>query len=100
MDAAAVSWIEAAEYCVRLHGPDRPPLLRGHLGSFERRLDPSRFLRIHRSTMVNLDHVSRLERAPTGGWFAVLADGTRLKVSKARQKALEERLAHRAAPTR
>src|SRR5881409_4291029 len=54
---ADVDWIETAKNYVRLHAGDRTHVLRSTLGALEERLDPERFRRISRSTLVNLDRV-------------------------------------------
>jgi len=84
-----VDWIEAAQYCVHVHVARESYLLRGHLGSYERRLDPRQFVRIHRSTIVNLDRVTHVKRWVRGEGIAVLRDGTELKVSRSHRQRLE-----------
>ena len=58
------------------------------LNRLEARLDPKRFLRIHRAHIVNLDHVARFRRDARGNLAAELADGTRLPVSRSRAQEL------------
>jgi len=65
-----------------LHGRDREWHSQWSLGQLEQRLDPSRFLRIHRSTMLNLDALAHLEKQGDGGMIATLDDGTELRVSR------------------
>jgi two-component system LytT family response regulator len=62
------------------------------LGSLEAQLDPARFVRIHRSYLLNLDRLARVEPALTGEKEAVLADGTRLPVSRSGAARLRELL--------
>ena len=93
VDCGDVRWIEAEEYCVRLHLRDgRSHLLRGNLGSFEPRLDPSSFQRTHRSAIVNLHYVRSLRALFKGRALAVLDDGTQVPVSRNRRAELESRL--------
>ena len=92
VDAEKVDWIEAEEYCVRLHLGQRSYLLRGNLGSFEPRLDPQRFVRVHRSVIVNLARVRSLRHLFQGHCVAVLDDGTEVRVSRGRRAELEDRL--------
>jgi two-component system, LytTR family, response regulator len=61
-------------------------LIREPLLDLEKRLGPKRFVRIHRNAIVNMDRVQRLERLDDGELFAVLLDGTRLKVSRSRRQ--------------
>jgi two-component system LytT family response regulator len=77
-----IDWVEAADNYVRLHvGPDSH-LLRETLGSFETRLDSSKFMRIHRSTVVNVDRMKELQPWFHGDYIVILQDGTRLNLSR------------------
>jgi two-component system, LytTR family, response regulator len=58
-------------------------LVRMSLGEFERRLDTSRFVRVHRSTIVNFDHLDRAEPAGGGRMIAHMANGEAVQVSRA-----------------
>ena len=87
-----VDWIEGADYYAKLHVGRKVHMLRETLGSLEQRLDPRRFLRVHRSAIVNLARVQSVESHVRGEGIAVLGDGTRLKVSAARRDDLERRL--------
>ena len=58
-------------------------LVRMSLGEFERRLDPGKFLRVHRSTIVNFDHLSRAEPAGGGRMLVHMATGESVQVSRA-----------------
>jgi len=80
---AEIYWIDAAENYVRVHAGGTAYLLRSPIGAFEARLDPRHFMRIHRSAIVNLDHVQRIEPFTHGEFVVVLADGTRLRSSRA-----------------
>ena len=84
---ASVAWFEARGDYVAAHvGPVRH-LLHLSLNRLEARLDPSRFLRIHRTHIVNLDHVSAFRREGKG-LMAEFADGSRLPVSRNRSQDL------------
>lgn len=87
-----VDWIEGADYYAKLHVGPRVHLLREPLSSLERRLDPSRFLRVHRSAIVNLGRVRVVEAADRGDGVAVLSNGSRIRVTAARRAELERRL--------
>lgn len=87
-----VDWIEGADYYVKLHVRNVVHMLRESLSSLEQRLDPRKFLRIHRSAIVNLTRVRTVEAHVRGEGVAVLADGTRLKVTRANREELETRL--------
>jgi two-component system LytT family response regulator len=89
---ADVDWVEGADYYAKLHIGPRVHLLRESLSSLEQRLDPSRFLRVHRSAIVNLGRVRVVEAADRGDAVAVLSNGSRIKVTAARRAELERRL--------
>jgi hypothetical protein len=63
-------------------------LVRMSLGEFEARLDPGRFIRVHRSAIIHLAHLERAEPAGGGRMLAHMADGQRIPVSRAGVKAL------------
>ena len=79
---ADIDWIETASNYVRLHSGKTSHLLRESLSSLETRLDPDRFLRIHRTTIVNMERLRELQPWFSGEFVAILQDGTRLKVSR------------------
>jgi two-component system, LytTR family, response regulator len=85
---ADVDWIEADDYCSVLHIAGKRHLVRETLGALEARIDPSTFVRIHRSSIVNIRRVAELQRHPMGGVSVVLTTGTRLPVSRARRARL------------
>jgi two-component system, LytTR family, response regulator len=89
---AEIDWIEAADYYVCLHAGSRAHLLRRSLAEVERELEAGMFCRIHRSAIVNLERVRRLETAADGGAEVVLTTGTRLSVSRRYRKELQKRL--------
>ena len=90
-----IDWIEADDYYARLHAGPHTHLLRETLSSIESRLDPAQFVRVHRSTIVNLDRVRELELHFKGDCAVVMADGTALPVGRTRRDTLEQRLARR-----
>ncbi len=85
VDQAEIDWIEADDYCARIHAGAHRYRLRQTLTALEARLDPAQFARIHRSSIVRLDRVREL-KAGAGGHEAalVLRDGTALPVSRRR----------------
>lgn len=87
-----VDWVEGADYYVRLHVAAKSHLLRETLTSLEQRLDPARFLRAHRSSIVNLTRVVAVESHDRGDAVAVLASGARVKVMRGRREELERRI--------
>jgi len=77
-----VDWMEAARNYVRLHVGDRTHLLRATLGALEQRLEPGRFRRISRSTLVNLDRVREVQPWFHGDAVVILEGGARLALSR------------------
>ncbi|HEX8690799.1 MAG TPA: LytTR family DNA-binding domain-containing protein [Longimicrobium sp.] len=88
-----VDWIEAEGNYVRLHAAGRRGfLIREKISTLEERLDPDRFMRVHRSTIVNLDRVTELRPLPSGDCIILLKDGTELKLSRGYRQKLAERV--------
>jgi two-component system LytT family response regulator len=87
-----IDWLGAAGVYVEIHAGKKTYLHRGALADLERRLDPVAFTRIHRSTMVAIDRILRLEPQGHGEHLAVLQDGTQLRVSRTYRCNLEARL--------
>jgi two-component system, LytTR family, response regulator len=77
-----VDWIEAEGKYARLHTATSSYLLRGGLQQLESQLDGERFLRIHRSAIVNVDRIREIRALFHGDSEAILRDGTRLTVSR------------------
>ncbi len=88
----AIDWIEAADNYVTLHAGGREHLLRETLASLERQLDPQRFVRIHRSTIVQIDRIAELNPATHGDAEVCLGDGTRLALSRTWRERVEQAL--------
>jgi two-component system LytT family response regulator len=73
-----IDWIEAERNYVRLHVGGRAHLLRENLSRLESALNPAKFCRIHRSTIVNIDRIQAVESMLRGEYMVVLHDGTKL----------------------
>jgi two-component system LytT family response regulator len=86
LDTGEIDWIEAEDYCAAVHANGRRHVIRESLTSLERRLDPTRFVRVHRSAIVRLDHVRELRASDTGSALIILRDGTRLPVRRRRRR--------------
>ena len=80
--AADVAFFEAQGNYVRLTTGSRHHLLRITMAELEKRLDPKRFARIHRSTMVNIDRIKEITPAWHGDFEVLLQDGQRLRLSR------------------
>ncbi len=79
---ASVDWIEAQDDYVQISAAGRLHLKNGRMAELEQGLDPSLFLRVHRSYIVNVGAIERIEAATRDSWCAVLKDGKRVPVSR------------------
>lgn len=77
-----VDWFEACANYVQLHVGDKSHLLRGTMSTLEKQLDPEKFVRIHRSTIVRIDRIKELLSSFDGDYVVILRDGTRLSLSR------------------
>jgi len=91
LDVAEVDWIEAADYYVQLHVGGKSYLHRESMQRLEERLDPDRFLRIHRSAIVNRRVVKEL-RHKGRELVCVLASGVAIKVARSQRGKLQKLL--------
>ncbi|HEX8853811.1 MAG TPA: LytTR family DNA-binding domain-containing protein [Pyrinomonadaceae bacterium] len=77
-----IDWIEAEGNYVRLHAGREAHMLRETMNHLASRLDPEKFLRIHRSTLVNIERIKELQPMFSGDYTVVLRDGTQLTLSR------------------
>ncbi len=77
-----IDWIEAAGNYLKLHVGRESHMIRETMNAIEAKLDPSEFVRIHRSTVVNIDRIKELHPMFSGDYTAVLRDGTQLALSR------------------
>lgn len=87
-----IEWISAAGVYVTLHIGGQELLYRAGLAAVAERLDPFRFVRIHRSSIVNLKSIALLERRSHGEFEVVLKNGTHLMLSRSYRSQLEAML--------
>jgi two-component system LytT family response regulator len=87
-----IDWIEAAGNYVRLHLTEESHLFRETMNNMEARLDGKRFVRIHRSRIVNTDRIKELQPWFNGEYVVVLNNGSRLTLSRGYREKLQERL--------
>jgi len=80
--AGDIARIDAERDYVRLHVGARSYLMLHTIQGLENRLDPARFIRLHRSTIVRRDHIAGLRHDGLGVWSAELADGTALRIGR------------------
>src|SRR5260370_5679475 len=77
-----ISWIEADDKYVHLHIGQSAQMVRQTLGAMETQLDPTKFFRIHRSAIVNIERIQELQPMFGGEHAVVMEDGTRLTLSR------------------
>ncbi|MBK8151500.1 MAG: response regulator transcription factor [Acidobacteria bacterium] len=77
-----IDWIEAAGNYLKLHLGREGHLIRETMNSIESKLDPNRFLRIHRSTIVNIDRIKELQPMFSGDYAVILRSGRELTLSR------------------
>lgn len=87
-----IDWIEADGNYAKLHVGRKSHLLREKMHDLEEQLDPDKFVRIHRSAIVNLDRIKEMHPHFNGDYIVVLEDGSQLKLSRTRREQLESRL--------
>ena len=79
---ADIDWIESSGNYAHLHAHGASNVVRMTMGELERRLDPARFARIHRSTIVQIDRIQDIIAAWHGDFDVTLRDGTVLRLSR------------------
>ena len=77
-----IDWIEAAGNYVKLHVGRESHMIRETMNGIEAKLDPEKFLRIHRSTVVNIDRIKELHPMFSGDYAVILRNGTELALSR------------------
>lgn len=87
-----IDWIEAAGNYVRLHLGDESHLFRETMNRMEARLDSRRFVRIHRSRIVNSERIKELQPWFNGEYVVILRNGTRLTLSRGYRDRLQDQL--------
>lgn len=79
---AEIDWVEAAANYVRIHSGTETYLMRETMNAFESRLDTSKFIRIHRSIIVNIEKIKELQPCNSGEYIVVLRNGKELSLSR------------------
>jgi len=87
-----IDWIEAADNYVSLHCGGETHILRETIREMEERLDPARFVRVHRSAIVNMDRIKELQPWFRGDYRVILQDGTVLTLTKNHREKLDSQL--------
>ncbi len=79
----SLDWVEAQDDYIALHSNNKSYLKQQTISSIEHQLDPERFARIHRSYIVNVERIARIEPYTKDSRMAILQDGTQVPVSRA-----------------
>ncbi len=87
-----IDWIEAAGNYVRLHAGGESHLLRETMSGIQKKLNPNQFIRIHRSTFVNIEQIKELQPWFHGEYVVILKEGTQLTMSRGYRNNLTELL--------
>jgi two-component system LytT family response regulator len=82
LQTSDIRWIEAAGNYLKFVTKDEAVLMRGTMASLEGQLDPERFIRIHRSTIVNVSHVKELRPWYTGEYVVIMNGGKELTLAR------------------
>ena len=88
----SIEWVESASNYVRLHVGAESHLLRETMNAMEDKLNPGTFVRIHRSTMVNLNQIKELHPWSHGDYVVLLHNGQKLRMSRSYRERLRDRL--------
>ena len=87
-----IDWIEAADNYVNLHVGGESHLHRETMSALERRLSAGKFIRISRSTIVNIERIKELQPLFHGEYAVILRNGTRLTLSRSHREKLDRLL--------
>lgn len=87
-----IDWLEAEGNYVRLHAGKESYLLRDTISALEGQLDPKRFVRVHRSAIVNVDRIQELQAWFHGEYRIILREGVQLTLSRSYREKLHELL--------
>lgn len=88
-----IDWVEASGNCVRIHVGSQAHQLRESISRIAERLDPARFVRVHRSVIVNFTKIRELQACNSGEYIVVLRSGKELPCSRSYRAALDARFA-------
>ncbi len=89
LDVDEIDWIEAAGVYVNLHAAGKEHLYRSTIGQLQEKLDPKRFVRIHRSASINTERIQTLRPLGHGEYAIILTTGKELKLSRSYRRELE-----------
>ena len=84
-----IDWVEGAGDYLSLHAGGQTHLIRETMGNFHSRLDSKKFLRVHRSTIINIERVKDIRPLSKGEYVITLTSGVRLNSSRGYRQALQ-----------
>jgi two-component system LytT family response regulator len=87
-----IDWLEAAANYIRIHAGTSTHLIRDTMTAMEQKLPPDGFVRVHRSTIVNVDRIARMYQWFSGDYMVVLKDGAELRLSRHYRARLEAKM--------
>ena len=90
LEVGSIEWIEAAGVYVNLHADGKEHLYRSTIGQLQERLDPKRFVRIHRSASINTERIEKMRPLGHGEYAVIMQSGKELKLSRNYRRELEE----------
>ena len=90
LKAEEIDWIQADDKYVHIHTGNKSYLVRQALSAMETQLDPQRFVRVHRSAIVNIERIKELQPMFTGEYTITMENGTRLALSRSYKNKLFE----------
>jgi len=90
LHATDIEWVEAAANYVQVHAGGRVHFVRDTITAFASKLAPDKFIRVHRSVIVNIDRIQRIEPRGHGDYLITLRDGTQVASSQAYNERLRE----------
>jgi two-component system LytT family response regulator len=92
LNTREIDWLEADDKYVHLHTAKGARMVRQTLSAMEAELDPAKFVRIHRSTIVNIERIKELQPLFNGEHSLLLENGTKLILTRSYRDKLFERL--------
>lgn len=90
VDVDEIDWVNAEDNYVRIYAGGKTYLMRETVGGIEERLDPERFLRIRRSTIVRIDRIKEIRPLLNGTYELLLEDGTRVTSARRFRESIEK----------
>lgn len=88
VDVHDIVRIESADHYVKLHTGGRSYIVQGSISGFEAQLDPNRFVRVHRTTIVNVDRIRELRSIGGGNYAVVMRDGSEVRIGRSHRDKL------------